>query len=338
MYKLLCRMFTLLVMSAFPYSVSAQAITNTDIPTRSSSAQLVNALYAVFGRHPYARAVHAKGIVLRGNFTPSPDARTISSAPHLQKTTLPVPIIVRFSDFTGIPDISDTNPQSMPRGLAIKFQLQDGSTTDIVTHSFNGFPSQTTDDFRDLLIAMSKSGPTVPKPTPLDHYLDTHPKAKSFLTAPKPFPVSYATLPYYGVNAFKFTNRKGDIKYGRYQLLPEAGEQSFTDEEAAKQDPNYLQTEIRNRVKKHNPIKFRLMVQLAQPGDPLHDPSSVWPNSRKTIELGELTITQVVANSDLVERKLLFLPGAVTKGIQPEDPMITARTRAYPVSYQNRQK
>ncbi|MBB4396307.1 hypothetical protein GGD62_005431 [Bradyrhizobium sp. ERR14] len=98
-----------------------------------------------------------------------------------------------------------------PRGLAIKFRLPDGTDSDIVAHSFNGFPSPTADDFRDLLIALGSSGPKASKPTPLDNYLATHPIAKAFLTAPKPAPVSYATLPYYGVNTFKFTNGDGQV-------------------------------------------------------------------------------------------------------------------------------
>ena len=70
----------------------------------SSPAQLVEALHTTFGNH-HARAVHAKGIVLEGNFYPDPAASSITTAFHLQKKKSR--IIVRFSDFTGIPDIPD---------------------------------------------------------------------------------------------------------------------------------------------------------------------------------------------------------------------------------------
>jgi catalase len=300
----------------------------------STPAQLVDALNGVFGKHAGARAVHAKGIVLEGTFTPSASATSLSKAPHLQHTT--VPVIVRFSNFAGIPDIADNHALASPRGISLKFTLPDGSTTDIVGHSFNGFPSATTDDFRDLLIALGTSGPNTPKPTPLDSYLGSHPIAKAFLTAPKPAPVSYGSLPYYGVNTFKFTNASGKITNGRYQFLPSSGGHYLSDSQAAAAAPNYLTGEILARVKE-GPVKFKFLVQIAEQGDKLDDPSIAWPASRRTVELGTISITKAVADNDAAQRELLFLPNAVPVGIEPADPMITARSDAYPVSFGRRQ-
>ncbi|WP_395675329.1 catalase family peroxidase [Inquilinus sp.] len=303
-------------------------------PQASTPEQQVDALNGVFGQHPGARAVHAKGIVLEGRFTPAAAAASVSNAPHLQQEA--VPVVVRFSDFTGIPDIPDNDPLANPRGLAIKFRLPDGSDADIVAHSFNGFPSPTADDFRDLLIALGRSGPDAPKPTPLDAYLAGHPAAKAFLTAPKPAPLSYGTLPYYGVNTFRFTNAAGQVTHGRYQFLPVAGSHYLTDDEAAKAGPDYLAGEIRRRVGV-GPVAFRLVLQVAEPGDKLDDPSIAWPDSRRIVELGTISIAKVAADSDAAQRELLFLPSAVPDGIEPEDPMIDARSAAYPVSYSRRQ-
>src|SRR4051794_24174128 len=69
---------------------------------KSSPAELVDALHKAFGNN-HARAVHAKGIILEGVFTPGISAATLTSAAHLQKEASKV--MVRFSDFTGIPDI-----------------------------------------------------------------------------------------------------------------------------------------------------------------------------------------------------------------------------------------
>jgi catalase len=190
---------------------------------KSTPAGLVDALNGVFGKQTDNRAVHAKGIVLEGKFTPSPEAAALSKAPHLQGTA--VPVTVRFSDFAGVPAIPDTDPNASPRGMAVKFHLPDGSDTNIVTHSYNGFPTATADEFQQLLIALAASGPDAPKPTPLEKFFETHPIAKTFLTSEKPAPVSFGTLPYFGVNSFKFTNAKGDVTYVRYQLQPEGGAQ-----------------------------------------------------------------------------------------------------------------
>lgn len=175
----------------------------------STPSELVDALNLVFGKQTFSRAVHAKGIVLEGRFLPSPSAATLSRAPHFQKVA--VPMTVRFSDFAGIPTVSDTNALANPRGLALKFHLPDGSETDLVTHSFNGFPAATADEFRQFLISLGSSGPGVAAPTPADTYLEKHPIAKSFLGSQQPPPVSYAMLSYFGVNSFKFTNAQGQI-------------------------------------------------------------------------------------------------------------------------------
>ena len=49
--------------------------------------------------------------------------------------------------------------------------------------------------------AVGASGPDVPKPTPVEKFLSTHPAALAFVTAPRPVAVSYGTQPFFGVNA-----------------------------------------------------------------------------------------------------------------------------------------
>ena len=302
-------------------------------PTTATPEQMVDAINGVFGKHPGARAVHAKGIVLEGVFTPNAAAAALSKAPHFQKAA--VPVTVRFSNFAGIPTLPDAEGLASPHGLAVKFHLSGGSETDIVGHSFNGFPTATTDEFRALLIALGASGPDAAKPTQLDAFLASHPIAKAFLTTPKPPPVSYATLPYYGVNSFKFTNASGVATFGRYQFQPVAGAQFLPAEQVAKADPDYLSKEIAERVKR-GPVKLEMVVQASAPGDKIDDPSIAWPDSRRTVDVGTIEITKVVADNAAAERSLLFLPGALTAGIEAADPMIDARSAAYPVDFSRR--
>ena len=302
-------------------------------PQSSTPAELVDALNLVFGKQTYHRPVHAKGIVLEGRFIPSPSAATLSKAPHFQKVA--VPVTVRFSDFAGIPTVSDTDALANPRGLALKFHLPDGSETDLVIHSFNGFPAATTDEFRRFLIAIGSSGPGVAAPTPADTYLATHPIAKSFLESQQPPPVSYATLTYFGVNSFKFTNAQGQVSFGRYRIEPQAGNQFLPAEELAKAAPDYLANEIRQRVAR-SPVRLNLRVQIPEPGDKIDDPSIAWPDTRKIVEIGVIEIAKVVSDSDAAERALLFLPAELPEGIEPADPMIQARNAAYIVSYGRR--
>lgn len=301
-----------------------------DEPTADS---FVDALNGVFGVHPGARAVHAKGIVLKGSFAAAPGAADLSSAPHLQAGT-PVPVTVRFSNFAGVPAIPDADGHASPRGMAIKFQLPDGSETDIVAHSYNGFPVATSAEFRDLLIAIGTSKPDTPKPTPLDKFLGDHPIAKTFLTSPKPNPESFATLPYFGVNAFKFTNAAGKVAIVRYQIRPKAGDHFISDADSKTKDANYLVDEIGQRIAAA-PVAFDLVAQIADTSDKADDPSVAWPDSRRAVTLGTITLTQSAGN-DAANKQLVFMPSALPTGIAAADPMIDVRSSVYAVSLSRR--
>lgn len=330
MRKSLAAIATLAAALAIPASVIAQ---EAPASQKSLAEQLVDAFNGVFGVHPGMRANHPKGVVLEGTFTPAASAASVSKAAHLQKKKAPIPVTVRFSAGSGQPTVPDTN--QMPRGMAVKFSLPDGSKTDLVVLSFNGFPVATAEEFRDFLLAVAASGPDAPKPTAIEKFLAAHPTAKNFVESPKPQPVSYATLPYFGINAFKFTNAKGAVTFGRYQLRPVAGEHFLTQEQLATMGPDYLSTEIRERVRR-GPAKFTLLLQVAEKDDKVDDPSIAWPDSRKQIELGTIIITKAVADSHTAEKKLLFMPGALVPGIEAADPMIAARSASYVVSLSRR--
>ena len=310
---------------------------NEPVSQKSVPEQIVDAFNLVFGVHPGARATHAKGVVLEGKFMPTASATTVSKASHLQKKKTPVPATIRFSASTGLPAIPDTDPGASPRGMAVKFHLPDGSKTDIVVNSFNGFPVATAAEVRDLFLAIAATKPESPKPTALDQFLSSHPSAKAFVEAPKPAPESYATLTYFGVNTFKFTNAKGDATFGRYQLQPMAGEHFLTKEQLATMGPDYLTTEIIQRVRR-GPVNFKLLLQLAAQGDKIDDPSIAWPNTRKKVVLGTIAITKTVADSQTAEKSLLFMPGTLVAGIEAADPMIAARSAAYTISATRRAK
>jgi catalase len=324
-----CLAATLLTVIVAGNSASAQTT-----GTKATSAEMVDALHAAFGKHPNARAVHAKGLFFNGTFAPASGARTLTTAPHLQDLSLPV--IVRFSDFTGIPDISDTIGASNPRGMAIKFQLKNGRSTDIIAHSFNGFPVATTDEFREFLLDISKSGPDSSHPNAIEQFLGTHPIAKNFVTTQKPPSVSYGTLSYFGVNSFKFVNSKGKSTFIRYQIIPETGEQFLTAEQFKNSGPDYLSEEIKSRIAT-GPVRFKLYAQIAEAGDAIENPSLAWPNDRRRVLLGTITINHLADNSLQSDKALIYNPGNLPKGIEIADPMVADRAKLYPISVKERQ-
>ena len=321
----------LLLISIKTYADTPQSA-ETDKPVVE---QIVNTLtHLSGGPHAGFRSNHAKGIVVTGEFTPAKSAASISKAVHLQNT--PSPVVVRFSDATGVPDIPDADGNAFPKGIAIRFNLEDGTSTDIVSISTNGFPTSNPEDFLGLLNAVAASGPNAAKPTPVEQFLGTHPAALKFVQMPKLPPVSFATQSFFGVNAFKFTNAKGETQYGRYRITPVDGAQFLSKEEAAKATPNYLFEELPQRLAK-SPAIYKLSVQLADKSDVLNDATVVWPDSRKQIELGTLVIKNVDPDGLKYEKSTMFNPLALVDGIEAsEDPILLARPAAYAVSFGRR--
>jgi len=286
------------------------------------------------GVHTGFRFAHAKGLVLTGTFTPAPGAASLSRAAHLRSG--PVPVTVRFSDGTGVPQINDDNPNAAPRGMAIRFTLPRGGFTDIVSNSHNGFFVGTGEDFLALLKAIAATTPTSPHPSPIEQFLGSHPRALKVITDSKALPVSFATLAFYGNNAFVFVDSAGAKRVGRYQILPVAGVHHLDSLAAAKVSPNYLFEDLPRRVARA-PIKYRLLVQLASPGDPTNDGSIVWPNDRKRVELGTISLTAVAPDNAALQRSLTFNPIYLTDGIQlSDDPLVPLRSAVYGLSVQHR--
>src|ERR671936_37420 len=103
---------------------------------------LVDAINGLYGRHDGFRAAHAKGTLLTGTFTPSGDASHLTTAGHLQAE--PVRTTVRFSNGGGDPSTPDGSRDG--RGMAVKFYLPGGATTDIVAISLPVFFVRTPED------------------------------------------------------------------------------------------------------------------------------------------------------------------------------------------------
>ena len=315
--------------------LAASAVIAADTaPAKPLPIEMVDTLNKLSGGpHAGFRANHAKGLLLAGTFTPAETAATVSKAVHFGTS---VPVLVRMSNATGVPNLPDADGNASPHGIAIRFMLQGGGNTDIVGISANDFPVATPEDFLGLLKAIGASGPDAPKPTPIEQFLASHAAATRFVTTPRPAPVSFATLAFYGVNAFKFTNAKGVSRFGRYQIIPVAGEQALSAEDAAKAAPDYLMAELPQRIAKA-PVKFKLRLQLANAGDSSVDPTSVWPADREVVELGTITLNATPEDQAKQQKALLFNPLALVAGIEPSaDPVLLFRPGVYGVSYGQR--
>lgn len=310
------------------------------VPARAQDAtpevQAVDALNTLFGKHPGFRANHAKGVVLEGTFKASPDAAALTKAAFLQPGST-VPVVVRFSDGTGLPDLPDGDPNANPHGMAIRFHQADGSDVDFVINSLKFFPVKTVEEFRDLLLAVAASPPSAAKPTKLEQFIAAHP-AVGPASGSATTPSSLALESYQGVDAFIFTNKDGVAHAVRTKVVPASGQVvHLSAEEAAKLPPDYLMHDIASRVWQ-GPVGFRLLAQVAEASDSTSDPTVAWPDSRKLVDLGTITLTKVDPDSQATEKTLLFLPTSLTDGIDPsDDPLIQSRSAAYAESFSRRQ-
>jgi catalase len=302
------------------------------LPTDEKALALSRELLEAFdkvngGEHPGFRPAHAKGIMLTGIFKASPDAASLTRAPHARGET---PVTVRFSDFGGIPTVADNDPQAAsPRGCAIRFHLGEHVHTDIVAHSHDGFPTRTAEEFLGFLHAVAASDPSKPHPNPIEQYLGGHPKALQFVQAPKPLPTSFARESFFAVSAFKFTAANGTSRFGRYRVLPELGNEYLDATAAAAKGPNFLFEEIRQRIGK-GPIRVQIVVQVAEDGDTVDDATVRWPESRRQIKFGEVVLNTLVADSDVQRRRIIFDPIPRVDGIEASaDPLFQPRADLY---------
>jgi catalase len=280
------------------------------------------------GVHAGFRPAHAKGILLTGTFTPSREAAALSRAPHIQRESTPV--TVRFSDFAGIPTVPDTDMEhASPRGCVIRFHLAEHSHTDIVAHSVDAFPARTPDEFLEFLNSLIATDPAGPHPNAVERFLGGHPAALAFVQIPKPIPTSFARESFFAVSAFKFTNRDGASRYGRYRILPAAGNEYLDDKAAAAKTPDFLFDEIKDRIAK-GPVKFRIVLQLAEDGDTTDNATVRWPETRPKADFGEITLTAVAPNNAAEQQQLIFDPIPRIDGIEASaDPLFEPRANVY---------
>src|SRR3954449_2697486 len=185
--------------------------------TPPDPVELVDAIGKAGGSYPGHRAAHAKGVSLAGTFTPAREAKTLSKAAHFAGD--PVRVTVRFSNGGANPESNDAAIGD-GRGMATKFYLEDGSTTDIVALSIPVFFVRTPEEFLEFTLARADSFEKV------GEFVASHPATQQAVQHIAPMlipPRSYATIAYNSIHAFKLVNAAGDERWIRWRWIPEAG-------------------------------------------------------------------------------------------------------------------
>jgi len=120
-------------------------------------------------------------------------------------------------------------------------------------------------------------------------------------------------------------------------VKPVEGEKSLTEDELkAKPDQFYIE-ELKTRLTA-KPAEFDFFVQLAEQGDDLLDPTVTWPDTRKTVPMGRLTVSAAMSGKQGDTcNKAIFNPTLLADGIEPsDDPILQVRAAACAVSAMRR--
>lgn len=299
------------------------------------SDRLVDALNGAYGVHSGHRAAHAKGVLCAATFTATAAAGAITRAAHFQGE--PVRAHVRFSNGGGNPTVPDTTRDA--RGIALKLYLPDGSTTDVIGITLPVFFVRTPEELIEFNVARAPDPETgQPDMAKVGAFLGEHPETVPAVTAAitLPMPASYVELAYHALHTFKFVAPDGTVTPARYHFVPVAGETSITDEEAAGRGEHYLRDELAERLEK-GPASFHVDLELAAEGDPLDDPTALWPENRERVRAGTLEITGLAFDREQDGDVLVFDPTRVTDGIElSDDKILHARSGAYRASVARR--
>lgn len=295
----------------------------------------VNALEGLFGKQPGARRSQAKGLCATGHFVGNAGGRGLSSAAVFSGERIPV--IARFSVGGGNPKASDKSRSV--RGLALQFNLPNGERWQMANISAPVFFVSRPEQFAGFMQARSADPATgKPDPAKLKAFNDANPDTtrQGAYIASAPIPASYAAVNYWGVNAFEFVNAQRASQFVRWQFTPAQGVAGLSEEQLKSLPDEFLADELRQRVAT-TPAVFDFKLQLADADDNLTDPTQAWPEGRRSVSVGQLTIERVEAAGSGACEKITFDPLVLPAGIKPSaDPVLLARSAPYVISLSRR--
>jgi catalase len=303
-------------------------------PPRLTPTRFTDRFEQVYGRHNGFRRNHAKGIAATGTFTSSGAGVEVSKASVFEHGTMGV--TARFSMSGGVPDAAD-KPATV-RGLGILFELPDGHQWRTAMVNLPVFPDSTPEGFYERTLA-SKPDPATGQPDPLamSAFLARHPETAAAMKVIKSSPPSpgFADSTFRGLNAFIATNHSGVSVPIRWAATPV---DTCAKTVSGTGGDDCLFDALIARVRR-GPVRWRLMVTVAEPDDPTHDATLAWPAQRRTIEAGVITIDQVHTESEGNARDVNFDPLVLPDGLDPsDDPLPRARSAVYARSFDRRSR
>jgi catalase len=304
-------------------------------PGALTPARLTDGFQEAGGIHPGFRRNHAKGVGVSGLFDSNGQGVRFSKAAVFPPGR--VPVLGRFSLSGGQPYVADS-PTAV-RGLGLQFTLPDGEMWRTAMISLPVFPFRTPEAFYEQLVA-SRPDPATGKPDPaaLKAFIDRHPETARVmaLVGSQPPAAGFDTTSFHGLNAFVFTDASGRSTPVRFILAPVQVAGAAGDSPGAR-DKNYLFDALIAQIHRQ-PLRWRLLLVIGQPGDPTRDATLAWPADRERVDVGTVALDRVEAEATSPATDINFDPLVLPAGIAPsDDPLLSARSAVYARSFTRRE-
>ncbi|ACD61351.1 catalase family peroxidase [Xanthomonas oryzae pv. oryzae] len=304
---------------------------------RLTAARMTDTIESSGPPHPGFRRAHTKGVCVSGHFQSSGKATWLSSARIFSQPSTPV--LGRMSIGGGDPHGPDG--QARVRSMALLLRSDDGQQWRTAMNSFPFFVVATPAGFQALNVA-SKPDPATGKPDPekLAAFGKQYPEAAKFQQWAKtaPWSDSWANTQYNGVNAFRAIAGDGRERYIRWSMRPQTPFKELSAEQRKQADGDFLATDLDARLTQ-GPLRWDMVLTIAEPGDAVDDPSQPWPDSRKQIVAGTLSIERAQPQATGPCRDLNYDPLILPKGLAASnDPILAARSSVYSQSFNRRER
>jgi catalase len=304
-----------------------------------SPRQAVSLIESVAKTPKGYRRAHARGLVTRGTFVASPEAKVLTVAEHLRGET--IPCLVRFSNASGNPCAPDRMSDKAGRvlGLAIRFDLPSGAKATWGAINIPVFPARTPEEFLAFTEAQRTDRKGKPNMLKVLWHIVRHLHILAGVKAIKAMRPSgsFAMETYRGLHTYWFRSGQGRRQAFRYEWVPQLESRPLGPAEAKAKPKQYLLDDLRAKLAS-GPLVWDLVSVLAETGDVLDDASVAWPQGRKRVVLGRLTVDRVHEDQKAVEG-IVFDPTQVPSGIElSEDPILKFRAAAYGESFERRSR
>ncbi|MGD9881304.1 MAG: catalase family peroxidase [Reyranella sp.] len=304
-------------------------------PQRLGPDRITDALEKHDGLHPGFRRAHAKGLCVEGSFQGNGTGLTLSRAAVFEPE--PIPVIGRFSTGGGQPYAPDG--RLVFHALALSLVLPNGEQWRMAMDNAPIFPVATPQAFLAFQLATAPDPRTgKPDPNRVAEFLARHPETQAFLDWQRyaPLAASFANGTYYSINTFRFVDAVGEQRFVRWSFVPETPFEAIDKATLAERPANFLFDDLLARLSEA-PLRWHMIITLAESGDPVDDATRAWPADRSSIDVGTLTLTRAAIEETGACRNITFDPTILPSGVAPsDDPLLAARSAVYATSLARR--